>query len=134
MRRISCWLASLYIRLVSHPGAWQVIGGDIPKRFWDDDKPFILAFWHGRLLMMPYCWDHGKTIYMLISQHRDGQLIARTVKCDEGHESATFGRSIFQVPHVDVQATAIGEETAVAGGLVVGPVMQHTGICTRGHN
>ncbi|MBL4690692.1 MAG: lysophospholipid acyltransferase family protein [Rhodospirillales bacterium] len=79
MRRISCWLASLYIRLVSHTGAWQVIGGDIPKRFWDDDKPFILAFWHGRLLMMPYCWDHGKTIYMLISQHRDGQLIARTV-------------------------------------------------------
>ena len=29
--------------------------------------------------MMPYCWDHRKTIYMLISQHRDGQLIARTV-------------------------------------------------------
>ena len=29
--------------------------------------------------MMPYCWNPQKTIYMLISQHRDGQLIARTV-------------------------------------------------------
>ncbi len=79
VRRIFCWLASLYIRLVHHSGRWQVVGGDVPKRFWDEGKPFILGFWHGRLLMMPYCWDHGKTIYMLISQHRDGQLIARTV-------------------------------------------------------
>jgi hypothetical protein len=73
-----CWLASLYIRLVYHTGAWQVIGGDIPKRFWAEGRPFILAFWHGRLLMMPYCWDHGKTIHMLVSHHRDGQMVART--------------------------------------------------------
>jgi len=79
VRRFFCWLASLYIRLAYHSGRWRVVGGDIPKRFWDEGKPFILGFWHGRLLMMPYCWDHGKTIYMLISQHRDGQLIARTV-------------------------------------------------------
>jgi lysophospholipid acyltransferase (LPLAT)-like uncharacterized protein len=79
VRRFFCWLAALYIRLVHHTGRWTVVGGDIPKKFWDEGKPFILAFWHGRLLMMPYCWDYRRTIYMLISQHRDGQLIARTV-------------------------------------------------------
>jgi len=79
VRRFFCWLASLYIRLVYHTGNWTVVGGDIPKRFWDEGKPFILGFWHGRLLLMPYCWDHRKTIHMLISEHRDGQLIAHTV-------------------------------------------------------
>jgi len=79
LRLFFCWLASLYIRLVFLTGWWTVVGGETPQKFWDEDKPFILAFWHGRLLMMPYCWDHRKTIYMLISQHRDGQLIARTV-------------------------------------------------------
>ncbi len=79
LRRLFCWLASLYIRLAYNTSRWTVVGGDIPKRFWDEGKPFILGFWHGRLLMMPYCWDHRKTIYMLISEHRDGQLIAHTV-------------------------------------------------------
>lgn len=79
VRRGFCWLASMYIRLIYHSGRWRVVGGDIPKKFWDEGKPFIVSFWHGRLLMMPYSWNHGKTIYMLISQHRDGELIARTV-------------------------------------------------------
>jgi len=79
VRFFFCWLASLYIRLVYHTGRWTVIGDETPQRFWDEGKPFILGFWHGRLLMMPYCWDYQRTIFMLISQHRDGQLIARTV-------------------------------------------------------
>ena len=79
LRRLFCWLASLYIRLAYNTSHWTVVGGEIPKRFWDEGKPFILGFWHGRLLLMPYCWDHRKTIYMLISEHRDGQLIAHTV-------------------------------------------------------
>ena len=77
VRRFFCWLASLYIRLVYHTGRWTVVGSDIPKRFWDEGKPFILGFWHGRLLLMPYCWDHRKIIHMLISEHRDGQLGAQ---------------------------------------------------------
>lgn len=39
----------------------------------------IFAFWHGRLLMMPYFYT-GKGISILVSQSRDGELIARTVK------------------------------------------------------
>ncbi len=79
IRGALCWLASQYIRLVWATGRWRVEGAHIPAAHWDQDKPFILAFWHGRLLMMPQCWRGDKAIHMLISQHRDGQLIARTV-------------------------------------------------------
>ena len=79
VRNALCWLGAQYIRLVYLTGRWQVIGGAAPAGYWDADKPFILAFWHGRILLMPYCWRRGKTIHMLISQHRDGQIIARTV-------------------------------------------------------
>lgn len=79
LRSSLCWLGAQYIRLVLATGRWQVIGADIPERFWAADKPFILAFWHGRLLLMPYVWPKGKAMHMLISQHRDGQIIARTI-------------------------------------------------------
>ena len=78
-RSLLCWLGSLYIRFVHATGSWRVLGDDLPKRYWADDKPFILAFWHGRLLMMPYCWPKGRTIHMLISPHRDGALISKTI-------------------------------------------------------
>lgn len=79
VRAVLCWLVSLYIRLVHATGFWRVVGGDTPARLWDAGKPFILCFWHGRLLMMPKSWRRSRPIHMLISEHRDGQLIARTV-------------------------------------------------------
>jgi len=39
----------------------------------------ILAFWHGRLMMMPYGYK-GRGVTVLISQHRDGELIAKTIQ------------------------------------------------------
>lgn len=39
---------------------------------------FILAFWHRHLLLMPYGY-RGRRITVLVSRHRDGELIARTV-------------------------------------------------------
>jgi lysophospholipid acyltransferase (LPLAT)-like uncharacterized protein len=79
LRRALCWLGSLYIRFAHATGRWQVVGGEAARDHWQRGKPFILCFWHGRLLMMPYCWPRSRTIHMLISQHRDGQIIARTV-------------------------------------------------------
>ncbi len=47
--------------------------------FLKDGGQIILAFWHGRLLMMPYSYP-GKGITILVSASRDGELIARTVR------------------------------------------------------
>jgi lysophospholipid acyltransferase (LPLAT)-like uncharacterized protein len=78
-RAVMCWLGSLYIRLVRVTGRWELVNGAVPAAYWDQNKPFLLAFWHSRILMMPYCWRRGQPINMLISHHRDGALIARTV-------------------------------------------------------
>lgn len=79
LRGLLCWLGSLYIRLVFLTGRWSVVNGGHAQALWDRNSPFILAFWHGRILMMPKSWRASVPIHMLISQHRDGQLIARTV-------------------------------------------------------
>src|SRR5437867_12465882 len=42
-------------------------------------QPFILAFWHGRLFLMRYSYP-GTRITILISRHRDGELIARAME------------------------------------------------------
>ncbi len=78
-RRFVCWLVSLHIRLVWATSRWQVTGAEAPKHYWDAGKPFILAFWHGRLLMMPKCWRKGARMNMLISEHRDGRIIADAI-------------------------------------------------------
>ncbi len=39
----------------------------------------ILAFWHGRLMMMPYSYP-GRGITILVSQSKDGDLISGVVK------------------------------------------------------
>jgi lysophospholipid acyltransferase (LPLAT)-like uncharacterized protein len=79
LRGLLCWLGSLYIRFVYLTGRWRVVNGGHAELLWAEGKPFILAFWHGRILMMPKSWRSTVPIHMLISQHRDGQLIARTV-------------------------------------------------------
>ena len=79
IRHVLCWLAAQYIRLVFHHGPLGCGGRRCADGILSQGKPFILAFWHGRILMMPYCWRRGQPINMLISQHRDGQIIARTV-------------------------------------------------------
>lgn len=45
---------------------------------WKRGENFIFCFWHGRLLMMPFANIRGKG-KVLISRHRDGELIARVM-------------------------------------------------------
>jgi lysophospholipid acyltransferase (LPLAT)-like uncharacterized protein len=53
--------------------------GDGQVREWERrGERFILAFWHRHLLLMPYAY-RGRRISVLVSQSRDGELIARTV-------------------------------------------------------
>lgn len=77
---VACFFAALYIRLVRYTGRWRIEGEHIPESFRTAGKPFILAFWHGRLMMMPYCWARTDHVKMLISGHRDGRLISQTVR------------------------------------------------------
>lgn len=72
-------LASVFIRLL--PKTMRIIYINFEKVWgdWREGRNVIVAFWHGRLLMMPLVYK-GRGISILVSQHRDGELIARTVK------------------------------------------------------
>ena len=79
VRAAACFIAAAYIRLVHATSRWETVNRAAPEAFWKAGKPFILSFWHGRILMMPYCWPKGRRMNMLISRHRDGGLIADTI-------------------------------------------------------
>ena len=79
LRRLLCWAIHLYIRFVYATNRWTVEGADVAHRLCADGRPFILAFWHGRLLMIPMAWQRLAPMHMLISAHRDGRIIADSV-------------------------------------------------------
>ena len=78
-RSLLCFIAANYMRLVYYSSHWELIGFDKPSEYIDKKKPFIIAFWHGRLLMLPFIWEKNKTLHLLISRHNDGELISKTV-------------------------------------------------------
>ena len=42
-------------------------------------KSFIYSFWHDQLLMCPLSWDSKSEIKVLISKHRDGDIISKVI-------------------------------------------------------
>jgi lysophospholipid acyltransferase (LPLAT)-like uncharacterized protein len=78
-QRVLAWLAAQYVRFVAATTRWRVDDAAL-RRVTDIGEPGILAFWHGRLLMMPVAWKgRPRPFHMMISEHRDGALIARTI-------------------------------------------------------
>lgn len=80
VRQIICWLGALYIRFVHATTQWHEIGRETPEKLWAEGRPFIMAFWHGRFFLLAPFWNKRAPVDMLISQHRDGRLIANTLK------------------------------------------------------
>jgi hypothetical protein len=79
LRRVACWFIHWYIRLVYLTTSWSTEGAEWPHRLRAEGQSFILAFWHGRLLMIPMAWRRLAPMHMLISAHPDGQIIADAV-------------------------------------------------------
>lgn len=73
-------LAAGYIRLAYATQRWQIINAEAPRRLWDERRPFVGCFWHGRMMLMRFMWTTDLPFAMLISRHRDGRLIARTIE------------------------------------------------------
>ncbi|HEV8375990.1 MAG TPA: lysophospholipid acyltransferase family protein [Candidatus Polarisedimenticolia bacterium] len=72
-------LAALWIRLTRATTRVVYKNRGILEDLRGQGRPFILAFWHGRLFLMPYAYP-GSRIAILISEHRDGELISRTMR------------------------------------------------------
>ncbi|HLB05282.1 MAG TPA: lysophospholipid acyltransferase family protein [Thermodesulfobacteriota bacterium] len=72
-------LAKIIIKALAFTMKLEFLYEERVRPFWEKDERFIAAFWHNRLLLMGYSY-HGKGIKILISQHKDGELIARVLK------------------------------------------------------
>ncbi|MBM4122239.1 MAG: DUF374 domain-containing protein [Nitrospira sp.] len=66
------------IRLLGRAIRIRTEGAEVVDRLYRQGERVIIAFWHGRQLMMPLAY-RGSQAHILISQHRDGELIHRIV-------------------------------------------------------
>jgi lysophospholipid acyltransferase (LPLAT)-like uncharacterized protein len=103
----------LYIRFVFHTTQWHYEGLHILEDYNKENRPFIACFWHSRLAMLPCLWQWKRPFCMLLSGHRDGQLIGRVLK-------------LFNIGTVSGSSTRGGTEAArslihwVKEGAVIG--------------
>jgi hypothetical protein len=67
------------IRALGRSMQIETRGHEHVDRLYQEGKRVIIAFWHSRQLMMPLTY-RGTLAHILISQHRDGELIARVVE------------------------------------------------------
>lgn len=80
IRQLASFLITQYVRFVWLTSKWEILGKENPDPYWEQNKPVVACFWHGRLLMMFKSWFGYHKLHMLISSHPDGQIIARTTQ------------------------------------------------------
>ncbi len=77
---LGAWLIAAVLVLLRWTTRKQLVhAGDLYER-WRAGERFILAFWHEHLVLMPCFEWWPPRVAIMISQHRDGELIARAVR------------------------------------------------------
>ena len=67
------------LQVISRTWRVRVVNGEYVRELRRTGRPFIFALWHGQLL--PLLWHHrGEGVLVLISEHRDGELVARAAQ------------------------------------------------------
>lgn len=68
-----------FLQVLSRTWRIRVVNGEYVRDLRRTGRPFIFALWHGQLL--PLLWHHrGEGVLILISEHRDGELVARAAQ------------------------------------------------------
>lgn len=73
---VLAFIIAAYALLVWYTARVRVQFEGDPNTYWQQDKPVIVALWHGRLLLMPFLFS-GVRVQALISAHRDGLLVQK---------------------------------------------------------
>ncbi len=79
--RVRLWsgLAFLALLLLKWTTRKRYVGAEELFACWERGEQVILAFWHGRMLMMPFPY-RGRKACILNSTHRDGEIITRVIR------------------------------------------------------
>lgn len=144
-------LASSIVRLLHLSIRPKTFGLEHIEGCWERNENPILTFWHDQLLLMVLGYP-GKSIRILISASKDGELIARVMKCF-GFEairgsSTRGGRKAYKElvmtakEPIDLAITPDGPQGPrhqLKDGVVAlarvsnRPVLPLTFVCSRGH-
>ncbi len=71
-------LGAAVIRALAASIRMERRGAEVMDEYYRHGRSMIFAFWHSRQLMMPVAY-RGRQIHVLISRHRDGEIIARII-------------------------------------------------------
>ena len=72
-------LGAAVIRMVEKSMSIERIGEPQWEEEYPEKEGVIFAFWHNRLFLMPFA-GRDRKVAVLISRHRDGELISRIMK------------------------------------------------------
>ncbi|MGH7604457.1 MAG: lysophospholipid acyltransferase family protein [Gemmatimonadaceae bacterium] len=77
--RAALLLGRVFLQILARTWRVRVVNGDRVAELRNSGGPFVYALWHGHLL--PLLWHHrDQGVVILISEHRDGELVARAAE------------------------------------------------------
>lgn len=70
-------LAHWVVRLLALTLRLRIVDEEHARTVWERGGPVIYAIWHGRVLMIPALYGRRRTVHVMASRSRDGELVAR---------------------------------------------------------
>ncbi len=124
-QRVLAALIATYMRLVFRLTRWTRINDEVLRERWSAGTPFIVCFWHGRMIVMPNFWPRERPIHLLASLHRDGRLILSTLAYFGAHPIlGSSSRGGTRALREMVQAIRDGGSVCIAPDGPRGPRMR----------
>ncbi|MGB8656682.1 MAG: lysophospholipid acyltransferase family protein [Candidatus Zixiibacteriota bacterium] len=126
---LSSWIGPLLIYVLGVTLRIEWKGEENLNLVRREKKPVIYAFWHGRMLIFAYS-HRRRRIHVLISQHRDGEFIARIIHrlgfvSIRGSTTRGGPKAVFEL----CERIASGVDVAISPDGPKGPGFQvHPGI------
>ncbi len=126
-------LGAAYIRLVRRLVRWEWIGRSIVDQALAERKQFIGVFWHGRIMMMASVAEETVLpLHVIISNNKDGELIARiigyfkglTIRGSSRDRRKTKSKGGDAVLHAALERLSAGELIILTPDGPRGPMMR----------
>jgi lysophospholipid acyltransferase (LPLAT)-like uncharacterized protein len=77
--RLLLMLGQFLLHALARTWRFRVVNGDAIRALRERERAVIFSLWHGQLL--PLLWFHRhQGVKILISEHRDGEVVARTAQ------------------------------------------------------
>ena len=80
LKKIFSLIGAAYIYFVYVSSKKKFINKDSFDKLISENESFIYALWHDQLLLSPLTWLSKKKINILISKHKDGDIIADLIR------------------------------------------------------